>query len=193
MGDTMALPTSVKTMIGPTILLSNGEYFDLLAPETSVFGIDVIAHGLANVCRFAGQCREFYSVAQHSVHVSEAVSADLAMCALLHDASEAFIHDITKPLKDLLPDYRLVEDRIEADIARRFGTAYPLPSEIKRADRRLLRAEQRDLMANADTWSSGLGVEPWPLPIVPWPPKLAAARFLARFHDLSARAERTAV
>ena len=57
----------------PTILTAAGRYFDFLAPERSVIGIDEIAHALSNICRFTGHTRDFYSVAEHSVHVSRLV------------------------------------------------------------------------------------------------------------------------
>lgn len=90
---------------GPTLMLASGNRFDLLDPEASEFDIFDIAHGLANVCRYAGQCRSFYSVAEHSILVSEIVPS-FAFEALMHDAAEAFIGDITRPLKALLPEYR---------------------------------------------------------------------------------------
>ena len=82
---------------GPTITLASGRLFDFLDPHGSDFSIEDIAHGLAHVCRYAGQCRAFFSVAEHSIIVSDLVT-EFAYEALLHDAAEAFIGDITRPL-----------------------------------------------------------------------------------------------
>lgn len=153
---------AVKTAAGPTILLQSGHYFDLLDAANSRFTLGDIAHGLAQTCRFAGQCRRFYSVAEHSWHASFLVPDVLRLAALMHDAAEAFIGDVTRPLKSLLPEYRAIEKRIEAVIAARFGLGdlcnHP---EVKRADLALLAAEQAALMpAHADSWACLAGIEP---------------------------------
>ncbi len=172
-------------MSGPSILLASGCYFDLLEPEKSAFTIEDIAHGLSNTCRFAGQSREFYSVAQHSVYVSCVVPSEHALAGLLHDASEAFIHDLTKPLKNLLPEYRVIEARIEAVIAERFGFLCPLPDAVKSADLRMLATEQIQLMNNRDLWTSTRGVEPYEIDLSSWKPGKACQRFLNRFAELA--------
>ncbi|HAV79570.1 MAG TPA: hypothetical protein DCX55_02475, partial [Erythrobacter sp.] len=127
-------------------MLASGKRFDLLDPSGSDFDIDDVAHGLAHVCRYAGQCRKFYSVAEHSILVSETV-ADFAYEALLHDAAEAFIGDITRPLKQLLPDYKAIEADIEEAINERFGLSKAAKPVIKEADLRVLAAEQMQVMA----------------------------------------------
>jgi 5'-deoxynucleotidase YfbR-like HD superfamily hydrolase len=111
---------AVNVAKGPTIMLASGKLFDFLDPHGSDFGIDDIAHGLAHVCRYAGQCRAFYSVAEHSMLVADTVS-EFAYEALLHDAAEAFIGDVTRPFKQLLPDYKRIEATIEDAMIGRFG------------------------------------------------------------------------
>lgn len=185
MNDLAVSPT-VRTIVGPTILLAGGEYFDFLDPEHSVFTIEDVAHGLSHICRFAGHCRDFYSVAQHSAILSWMVPSQYAFDGLMHDAAEAFVGDVAKPLKDLLPEYRLIEKRVEAVIADRFGVSNPLPPEVKEADVRMLATEQRDLMRNRDDWDYCRGREPYPVTIVPWTAEEARAAFLKRFVELTA-------
>ena len=180
--------TTVRRIAGPTILLQSGSYFDFLAPEQSQFTIDDIAHGLSMVCRFAGQCSEFYSVAQHSVLVSEIVPPEDAFAGLMHDAAEAFIGDVSKPLKTMLPEYAVIERRIEAAVLGRFGLSLPLPSTVKEADIVMLATEQRQLMRNTDDWEWTRGREPLAKHIHPWPPRLARNLFMARFRLLGGAA-----
>lgn len=137
----------------PDILTQSGQYFDFIEPERYTLNIEDIAHGLAHCCRFVGQCRVFYSVAQHSVYVSHIVPEPMAMAGLFHDAAEAFLGDVSRPLKRLLPDYRAIEERVERALFVKLGIPYPLPSEIKRADMQMLRLEQMNLMPrHPDTW-----------------------------------------
>lgn len=178
-----ASPT-VRKVYGPTILLRSGAYLDLLKPEGCAFTIEDIAHGLSNVCRFAGQCEPFYSVAEHSVHVSRLVPIEHALAGLLHDAAEAFIGDVAKPLKDLLPEYRAVEEHMESVVLGRFGLTLPLPPEIKEADLVMLATEQRQIMRNRDDWNYTRGRAPADVIIHGWPPAEAKRQFLARFAEL---------
>jgi len=177
--------STVRRIIGPTMLLFSGVYFDFLDPEGSAFTIEDIAHGLAMTCRFGGQCRRYYSVAEHSVHVSRSVSREAAFAALMHDAQEAFVGDVIKPLKDLLPDYRKVEDRIEAAVFSRFGLSLPLPSEVAEADMAMLATEQIQLMRNRDDWDYTRGRKPLPIVLRFWSPEEAEFHFLTRFYEVN--------
>lgn len=108
--------------------------------------IEDIAHGLSRVCRFAGQCAGFMSVAEHSVAVARIVMTtdpQHALEALLHDASEAYLGDLPRPIKHLpeMQPYRDAEARAEAAIAQKFGLVYPLPQTVKDADRQRLFIE----------------------------------------------------
>jgi hypothetical protein len=184
MAERECSPT-VRKVFGPTILLAGGTYLDLLKPEDCVFTIEDIAHGLSNVCRFAGQCDPFYSVAEHSVHVSQLVPAEHALAGLLHDAAEAFIGDVSKPLKDLLPEYRAIERHMEEVVLGRFGLTLPLAPEIKEVDVVMLATEQRVIMKNRDDWNYTRGRAPADIILHCWGPKEAKRMFLRRFVELT--------
>lgn len=185
MGSVWRVAT-VADLSGPTIQLASGARFSLTAPESSRIEIDDIAHALAFICRFTGHTSAFYSVAQHSVLVSNIVPPEHAFTGLMHDAAEAFIGDVSKPLKVLLPDYKAIEERVEAAVFARFGLPAKLPQCIKDADRILLRTEQRDVMgADRCKWQFTAGTQPLAEPIVPLGPEDAKRLFLARFAELS--------
>ena len=171
--------------VRPDILTVSGHYFNLLDPTDNIIRVTDIAHALSHVCRFAGHTTEFYSVAQHSVLVSRIVSPENALSALFHDASEAYIGDITRPLKQLLPDYKVIEERIEHDIFTKLGLPIEMPEEVNQADLILLATEQRDLMPDHDdVWRQIAHIDPLPETIDPWPPFTAATYFLERYRQL---------
>ena len=140
----MANPTRGKHWIQT----ASGRQFWPLDPRPEDLDLGDIAHALSNLCRFGGHCREFYSVAQHSIHVScEVQPRALKAAGLMHDATEAYLIDLPRPIKDALPEYRVAEDRLWRVIAKRYGLPEVLPEEVKEADERMLATEQRDLMA----------------------------------------------
>jgi uncharacterized protein len=166
----------------PTILTCTGEYFDFINPDQSAIDIRQVASALSKICRFTGHTREFYSVAQHSVFVSYLVPQDEALSGLLHDAAEAFIGDVAKPLKMLLPDYQAIEERVERAVFKALGVGFPLSKNVKHADLRMLITEQRDLMNYAGKpW---LDIEPLPTPIHPMSSGDACVAFLNRYHQI---------
>jgi hypothetical protein len=175
---------AVRIDIGPSIMLQSGAWFDFGSPQSSPFTIDDIAHGLANICRYSGQCNRFYSVAEHSLLVSEtAVGFELE--ALMHDAAEAFLGDITRPLKQMLPDYKQIEGKVERAIFSRFHIQTPLPRQVKQADLRVLAAEQRQIMPpGTDGWLRGQDVVPAPIVVRHLPPEEAKLAWLERFEAL---------
>lgn len=174
---------AVSVAVGPQIRLRSGAWLDLLDPSSSDFTIDDIAHGLAHTCRYAGQADGFYSVAEHSLLVSE-VAVGYEFAGLLHDAAEAFIGDVTRPLKQLLPEYKRIEALVEAAIFARFGIS-GVSQEVKKADLRVLAAEQAQLMPEGtDAWAEEAGIDAACVQVERLAPDVAKTRFLQRYKEL---------
>lgn len=168
------------------LMLNSGATFDLARPRQSGFVIEDIAHGLSHTCRFAGQCRAFYSVAEHSVLVSE-VSVGFEMHGLLHDAAEAFVGDVPSPIKNLVPSYRAIEAEIQSAVFDRFNLALELPSAVKDADRAVLRAELEQVMSSEAKRQLDLSGLPADIVVMFLDPQRAKRKFLDRFHQLQRR------
>lgn len=165
-----------------------GRQFWPLQPRVEEVFLDDIAHALSLQCRYTGHCRSFFSVAQHSVLVSHLAPAGAdPLWGLMHDAAEAYLVDVARPLKHnpCFAAYRSAEATLMAVICERFGLPADEPAWVKVADNVLLATERRDLMAPPPRpWSPGPG--PMPERIEPWAPAFAEARFLARFAELTA-------
>ena len=168
----------------PDILTSTGQYLSLVRPDPDCITIEAIAHALANICRFGGHVRPFYSVAEHSVRVaaSDYVPSWLKFDALMHDAAEAFVGDMPSPLKRLIPEFRAMERRIMAAIEHRFGCYETDHQLVKEADLVLLATERRDLMPAADYTGWELeDISPLAATIRPMKPSAAKEAFLLAF------------
>jgi 5'-deoxynucleotidase YfbR-like HD superfamily hydrolase len=156
-------------------------------PEISEINIEDIAHALSLLCRFGGHCSEFYSIAQHSVYVSQVCDKENALWGLLHDATEAYIGDVVKPIKrqDEMKKYREAEEKLEKVIAQKFNLTLPLPQDIKIADKRMLIAEKRDLMKNCELkdWEYD-DIKAVEFKVEPIGPKDAERLFLSRYGEL---------
>ena len=162
-----------------------GRQFYPIEPRPEDIDIVDIAHSLAMQCRFNGHCRLFYSVAEHCVRVSRAVSPKFALWGLLHDAAEAYVCDMPRPVKQNLPEFSRMEDRLLEVIIRHYGLAWPMPAEVRHFDDVLLVTECRDLMLPPPApW--GLSAQPLPGRIDPLPgPSEAEQQFMARFHEIT--------
>ena len=176
----------------------SGILIDPINPDPSAINIVDIAHALSNQCRFTGHTREFYSVAEHSVHVAELVEPRLKLHALLHDASEAYLSDIARPVKHSLKldSYRKVEKRLQGAVYAAFGLDKKEPEAVKWADDTMLAIEARDLMGA--TYDDENGYWDKVLPLYaghvlrirrPWSPKKAEQKFLDAFYVLEKEAK----
>lgn len=179
----MAPPNTRK---GDWVQTYTGRRYWPLDPVSWEVHFEDIAHALSFLCRFGGHCREFYSVAQHSVIVSHYVPPLYRMAALLHDASEAYVADVTRPVKRT-PEfavYNEIERRNTVAIYQRFAVPFAdVPAIVKDADVLALATEKRDLMAPMD-WGNNRLPTPAVERIVPLAPEAARASFIARFLEL---------
>lgn len=175
--------------IGDWCETASGIQFWPLDPRPEDVDLGDIAHALARQCRFSGHCRVFYSVAEHSVRVARCVEAqpgstpEHVTWGLLHDAAEAYVVDLPRPIKHLpeLAHYRLAEAHVMRCICAHFGMSTQEPLRIRLADDTLLATEALDLMPQRHPWEA----LPPPLPdlIEPWDCNRAEAEFL----DLACR------
>ena len=127
-----------------SICTYTGKKFDYNNVRPEDIDIRDIAHGLSNLCRYFGQCRRFYSVAEHCVKLSlaEGMPGD-PKARLLHDAVEAYIGDVARPLKILLPEYQKIEARIQDVIQEKYDVDF---STVKKGDTEILAAEATTIM-----------------------------------------------
>lgn len=170
----------------------SGRFFDILKPEEYEYDIEEIAHSLSNICRYTGHTNSFYSVAEHSVLVSRICSDRLALCGLLHDASEAFIGDVSSPLKKLLPEYQEIEDKVQKAIASQFNLPYPFPEEIYVADKKMYWQERQSVADNGirDTlWHQDRGAAR-KVEARGMSPHMAKRMFLSRFKEITNQKEK---
>jgi hypothetical protein len=161
-----------------------GRQFWPLDPRVEEIDIRDIAHALSLLCRFGGHVERFYSVAEHSIHVATALPKELQLWGLLHDATEAYLVDVPRPIKPFLKGYAEAEARLMRVIGLRYQLPAEMPKEVKDADNRILINECNALMsAPPAPWD----FEPEPLDITIhcWEPRLAESVFLDAFHALT--------
>lgn len=132
----------------------SGKRINLAAPTVDDIVITDIAHALGNICRFNGQIKRFYSVAQHSMYVAQLCPPEQKLAGLLHDAAEAYLCDIPTPIKRVLgAAYRELEERFAAVIGQKFGVdLVNLHESVKLADRMMLVSERDALYTNPVSW-----------------------------------------
>lgn len=175
-----------------------GRAFPINPFDPDTIHIDDIAHALSHVNRYNGHTPVPYSVAQHSVLVARRVrdlggSYVTQLAALLHDASEAYLGDMVKPLKDLIPAFRTLEEELQALIYRKF---LPVGSH---ADHALITRADLEMLATeaAHFFPAEKRPRDWALPYPAFPmtgldwmwwPNDARAAFMITFDHLRWRA-----
>lgn len=155
-----------------------------LSPNIEDIRIEDIAHALSNICRYGGHTRQFYSVAEHSCHVSDALPRDLALAGLLDDAAEAYIGDMIRPIKYSMPEYQEIDDCLSAMIRKKFGLPEERHPEVIRVDNAILADESEQVMGGqvAD-WK--LTEKPLGIKIECMIPARAWLSFMDRFEKLT--------
>jgi hypothetical protein len=184
----MTAKYSTNGRVGDWIQTYSGRQFWPLDPRPEEVFIDDIAAHLSQLCRYNGACKPFLSVAQHSVYVSLVVEKMAgrgnALWGLLHDGSEAYCNDLTRPVKKHLYEYLVIEGHIQAAICERFALPLAEPLCVKVADNMVLLAEKRQRMHQPPKKWEEVGVSEADIKIRWWPMWYARWRFLKRFYDL---------
>ena len=173
----------------PWITTFSGRQFFLMEATKDDIYIEDIAHGLSNICRYTGQCKTFYSVAEHSVRLAElSWSPSMKLHALLHDAPEAYLNDLSTPVKQLMPEYRKMEEYLLKLIFDKYGIS-KLATLDKYADSTNIKS--LDVLIRTPEVLSLFTAHPgWELPdydygkIKPWSHKKAERKFLRLFKQL---------
>ena len=177
------------------IITRSGLKFDLANPTAAMVDPTDIAHSLSMQCRFNGHTRDFYSVAEHCCLVADLVPVEHQLAALLHDATEAYVGDLVRPLKEDMRDcaryegvtcmYDVTEERVWQAICQRFDLDPILPDCVKHADLVALATEKRDLMAShPEPWPCLNGITPASTTVHAWTPSAAAIHYHARLLQL---------
>lgn len=165
-----------------------------LNPDPADIVIEDISHALSNQCRFTGHTRYFYSVAQHSVAVSMLLPEKYALWGLLHDATEAYLSDIARPIKRFNADfgniYTMVEDGLMDAIITRFGLerTLPMPDVVKEVDNLMLANEIRHLMPQSPLYEGWEAYADVPLSLLSQTyPEQAKTNFMHRYYELGGK------
>ena len=188
-----SLTAPAAKRLGDWFTTASGKQFWPLDARFEDIDIADIAHALARVCRFGGHCREFYSVAQHSVLVCDLVTAarphdrHVQLQALLHDATEAYMGDMVQPLKASMPDYKRAEEELWKVIAAKFGVQDGLNPLVKHMDYVALQTERRDLLPETGHvwWTDRAGIPCADVKIRAQMPVEAALCFIHWFEGLT--------
>lgn len=176
-----------NTRRGDWMQLYSGKQFWPMDPRSDEVDIEDIAHSLSMQCRYAGHCVKFYSVAEHSVHIAgwlyvRGYTSDEVMAGLLHDATEAYLVDVPRPVKPFLAGYKEAEQSVWEAVAARFEIPAEMPAIVKEVDSRIIGDERANMRhCAADWYATG---EPLGIELQYWSPAEAEARFLDRFRTV---------
>lgn len=170
---------------GDFMQVYNGTKFWPLSPKAEEVDIIDLAHSLSMQCRYNGHCKRFYSVAEHSVLIArwllQESGPEIALWGLLHDASEAYLADVPRPLKPHLSGYKTMEARVMTTVCDAYGLPYDMPAEVHEADTRIIADELVNMkpMDWHKNYDNPLGV-----PMMYWTPEEAKEEFLNTFSNL---------
>ena len=154
---------------------------DPIADEVDIFDI---AHSLSMQCRFAGHCENFYSVAEHCCWIADSLSPENKLWGLLHDASEAYLVDVPRPVKYSLVGYKEIETNLMKVICEKFGLPEEMPKEVHEADNLILNNEmQQNMKTPPIKWDTDNG-QKLDVKLKFWNPKIAEQQFLSRFNSI---------
>jgi len=169
--------------IGGWIQTYTGKQFWPMEPDVANISIIDIAVSLSRINRFTGHTTYAYSVAQHSIYVSNILPPEHQKWGLLHDAHEAYVNDMVSPVKKYFPLYQEIETKLMEAMAQRFDLTWPVPKAIVEADYILLATEKRDIMRPSPApW--GALPKPAPFKIEKWTCDKAYNQFIKRFEEL---------
>jgi len=166
--------------------------FYYLDPQPQDILIEDIAHALSMICRFGGHTSRFYSVAEHSIRVagqleSYEANEDYQLAGLMHDAEEAYLPDIPRPIKADMPEAKEIYRRLNQAIMFKFRIPETIDwSIIKDFDNRLCLTEAKQFGLYNKDWDS-LGREFRNLPEFGWSPEAAEIIFLYVYNDITQR------
>lgn len=170
---------------GDYIHTYSGKKFYAMDPTPDDIDITDIAHALSHLCRFGGHTPTFYSVAEHSILVSELVPVKDRMWGLLHDASEAYLCDIPRPFKQYLNNYKEIEENIQRVIAVKFKLDWPIPPAVHFIDRNIVAAEAKQLWTTNPEWANESHWVPLNIPeLYGFKPSVAKHNFLQAYLNL---------
>ena len=153
-------------MLETWIATHSGKKLNPFNPNPDDITIGDIAHSLSMMCRFNGHCSRFYSVAEHSILVSQVVkivSREAAMYGLMHDAAEAYLSDIPKPIKRRLPEAMEIENVLLNAILAKFKitVTQDIIQEVEKADLRMLETERIALIHDSIQFDCTRGIQPY--------------------------------
>ena len=169
---------------------ATGQKFDPTNPRLTAYNTRDIAPALSKICRYNGQTKMFYSVAEHSVHLARYLQKQghnrfIVRTALMHDASEAYVGDLVVCMKHLLPEFKKMEERVMECISETFGLIYPIPEIVHQVDQRILVDERDFLMSDSgNNWPCDT-LERLGINIQCWSPPQAQQEFMSTYRSTS--------
>jgi len=170
------LPEDKWDWVG-SILTATNLTFDVVNPDPNMVSLNDVSRSISLICRYNGHIPSFYSVAEHSVRVSwwleeMGYDTDTVLTGLLHDAAEAYVGDMVRPLKrhpELGAIHQELEEKVAASVHGALGGIFPHPQPVHDADRAIYDWEVEYIRTGRETG---------------WEPDYARAMFIHRYENL---------